>query len=56
MAGFVIGAAGAALDRPVVVWAAIALLSLSLILRLVAGFRARRAASGSDSVSATEDE
>jgi hypothetical protein len=56
LTGFLIGGVGAVLERPGVVWAAILLLSLSLVLRLVAAFRARRAASASDSVSAPEDE
>ncbi|MGH7628551.1 MAG: hypothetical protein ACREOF_04040 [Gemmatimonadales bacterium] len=50
-----IGGAGVALERPILVWAAIVLLGLSLLLRLVAAFRDRRAASASDSLSAPED-
>ena len=55
LAGFLIGGVGAVLERPGVVWAAILLLTLSLVLRLVAALRDRRAASASDSVSAPED-
>jgi hypothetical protein len=56
LAGFLAGGAGAALEQPLMVWAAIALLSVALVLRLIAEFRLRRAASPSDSVSRPVDE
>jgi hypothetical protein len=54
--GFLVGGVGAALDRPAVVWVAIVLLSGSLVLRLIAGFRERGSASRSDTVSGSRDE
>ena len=56
LAGFLVGGAGAALEHPLMVWAAIALLSVALVLRLIAEFRRRRAATPSDSVSQPVDE
>jgi hypothetical protein len=56
LAGFLVGGVGAALEQPLMVWAAIGLLSVALLLRLIAGFRARRAASPSDGVSKPVDE
>jgi hypothetical protein len=54
--GFLVGGVGAALEQPIIVWAAILLLSASLVLRLVAAFRHRRSASRSDTLSASVDE
>ena len=56
VAGFLLGGAGAALERPLLVWAAIGLLSAALLLRLFAAARDRQAASPSDTLSAPEDE
>jgi len=56
LAGFLVGGTGAALEQLLMVWAAIALLSVALVLRLIAEFRKRRAASPSDSVSQPVDE
>ena len=56
LAGILLGAAGAALGQPLIVWLSIGLLSIALVLRLIAEFRKRRAASASDNVSADQDE
>ncbi len=56
VAGFLLGGAGAALDQPLLVWAAIGLLCAALLLRLFAAARDRRAPSPSDTLSAPEDE
>ena len=54
IAGFLVGAAGAALEEPLVVWVAIGLLGVALLLRLIAGFGKRRSASPRDGMSADE--
>jgi hypothetical protein len=56
VAGFVVGAAGATLEIPWLIWAAIGLLSVALLLRLIAAYRNRLTASAPDSLSAAEDE
>ena len=56
LAGIGLGVAGAALGQPLIVWLSIGLLSIALVLRLIAEFRKRRAASASDSVSADRDD
>ena len=50
-AGFGVAVLAVMTDRPPVAWAAIILLGLALGARLVARARARRAASGRDSLS-----
>ena len=55
-AGFGLAALAVAIDRPVITWAAICLLGLAFVLRLLLGVRARRSASERDSLSVTRDE
>jgi 1,4-dihydroxy-2-naphthoate octaprenyltransferase len=55
IAGFLVGAAGAALEEPFMVWVAIGLLAAALLLRLIAGFRNRRSSSPSNSPSADDE-
>jgi len=55
IAGFLVGAAGAALEEPLMVWVAIGLLGVALLFRLIAGFRKRRSASPSDTLSADDE-
>jgi len=55
LAGFALGALGAAVERPLMVWAAIGLLGVVLLLRLIAGFRNPPPPSRSDTVSASDD-
>jgi hypothetical protein len=55
-AGFGMAALAVAADRAPLTWAAISLLGLAFVLRLVAAVRARRSASERDSLSASRDE
>jgi len=55
-AGFALAALAVAADRPIITWAAISLLALAFVLRLVLGIRARRSAAERDSLSVSRDE
>jgi uncharacterized membrane protein len=55
-AGFAAAVLAIVLDRPVVTWAAISLLGLAFALKLALSIRARRTASGRDSLSEPRDE
>jgi uncharacterized membrane protein len=55
-AGFGLAALAVAADRPIITWAAISLLGVALVLRLVVGIRARRSATARDSLSVSRDE
>jgi hypothetical protein len=54
-AGFGVAALAAATDRPIVGWVAIALLLGALAIRILERVRARRSASGRDSMSVSRD-
>ncbi|HET8622224.1 MAG TPA: hypothetical protein VFM14_01545 [Gemmatimonadales bacterium] len=56
MVGFLLGGLGAALEYGAVVWAAIALLGVALVLRMIDGRRKSRAASPRGNGSARPDE
>lgn len=54
-AGLLLAGIGVVTGHPLLVWGAIALLAISLALRLVAAFCNRRSASRADSPSVNED-